>query len=75
MTLFRRRFWLPAVKAAGLDGLRVHDLRHTAVALLIAAGPTPRRYRARTCDLVVVGDRTTGRRAAETARELLDQCP
>jgi hypothetical protein len=33
VTLFRRRFWLPAVKAAGLGGLRIHDLRHTAVAL------------------------------------------
>jgi hypothetical protein len=25
--LFRQRFWLRAVKAAGLDGLRIHDLR------------------------------------------------
>jgi integrase len=32
VTLFRQRFWLPAVKAAGLDGLRIHDLRHTAEA-------------------------------------------
>jgi hypothetical protein len=28
---FRRNFWLPAVRAANLDGLRIHDLRHTAV--------------------------------------------
>jgi len=35
---WRRRFWAPAVKAAGLEPLRPHDLRHTAVALWIAAG-------------------------------------
>src|SRR3954452_12406926 len=35
---FRRRIWLPAVAQAGLDGLRFHDLRHTAVALGIAQG-------------------------------------
>jgi integrase len=45
--LFRRRFWLPAVKAAGLDGLRIHDLRHTAVALWIAAGANPKEVAAR----------------------------
>jgi integrase len=32
---FRINHWLPAVNAAGLAGLRVHDLRHTAVALAI----------------------------------------
>jgi integrase len=42
---FRARVWRPAVIAAGLDGLRIHDLRHTAVALWIAAAPTPRRSR------------------------------
>lgn len=35
---FRRRAWLPATQRAGLDGLRFHDLRHTAVALAIAQG-------------------------------------
>lgn len=30
--------WLPAVKEAGLGKLRIHDLRHTCVALLIAQG-------------------------------------
>jgi hypothetical protein len=39
---FRRNFWLPAVRAANLDGLRIHDLRHTAVALWIAAGASPK---------------------------------
>ncbi len=37
---FRRRFWLPALKATKLDGLRFHDLRHTATAFARAAGAT-----------------------------------
>jgi len=39
---FRARFWLPAVGRSGLDGLRMHDLRHTAVSLWIAAGANPK---------------------------------
>ena len=39
--------WLPAVMAAGLRGLRIHDLRHTAVALWIAAGASPKEVAAR----------------------------
>jgi hypothetical protein len=39
---FRQNFWRPAVVAANLDGLRIHDLRHTAVALWIAAGASPK---------------------------------
>ena len=35
---FRNRYWLPAVAAAGLAPLRVHDLRHTTASLAIAAG-------------------------------------
>jgi integrase len=38
---WRRRHWAPAVEAAGLDPLRPHDLRHTAVALWIASGANP----------------------------------
>lgn len=38
---FYRRVWLPAVKRAGLEPLRFHDLRHTAVALSIARGANP----------------------------------
>ncbi len=39
---FRRRIWTPATVAAGLPGFRIHDLRHTAVALWIAAGASPK---------------------------------
>lgn len=35
---FRRDVWDDAVKAAGLDGLVPHGLRHTAASLAIAAG-------------------------------------
>jgi integrase len=59
--LFRRRFWYPAAIAAGLgrltpdpasgrkryDGLRIHDLRHTAVSLWIAAGASPKEIATR----------------------------
>jgi integrase len=44
---FRARVWRPATRAAGVDGLRIHDLRHTAVALWIAAGANPKEVSAR----------------------------
>ncbi len=44
---WRRRFWLPALPQADLAPMRVHDLRHTAVALWIAAGATPTEIAAR----------------------------
>jgi integrase len=44
---FRKRIWRPATDAAGLAGLRIHDLRHTAVALWIAAGASPKAVAAR----------------------------
>jgi hypothetical protein len=44
---FRARVWRPATRATGLDGLRIHDLRHTAVALWIAAGANPKEVSAR----------------------------
>ena len=43
LNVWRRRFWAPAVRGAGLAHLRPHDLRHTAVALWIAAGANPQR--------------------------------
>ena len=58
-SLFRRRFWYPACAASDLgsltkidgrehyDGLRMHDLRHTAVALWIAAGASPKEIATR----------------------------
>jgi integrase len=33
-----RRVWQPATRAAGAEGLRVHDLRHTTGTLATAAG-------------------------------------
>lgn len=38
---WRRVFWRPAVERAGLVPLRPHDLKHTGVALLAAAGVDP----------------------------------
>jgi len=35
---FRNRVWAKATAAAGLQGLRLHDLRHTHAAWLISAG-------------------------------------
>jgi hypothetical protein len=35
---FNRRVWQPATRAAEVEGLRVHDLRHTAATLATAAG-------------------------------------
>jgi integrase len=43
-TLFRcpnlRRSWERVRKAAGLDGIRLHDLRHTFASILVSAGAT-----------------------------------
>jgi len=35
---FRRRVWVPATEAAGVPGLRFHDLRHTAATLAASSG-------------------------------------
>lgn len=36
---WRRRVWYTACEASGMpDGLRIHDLRHTAASLLVSAG-------------------------------------
>ncbi len=39
---FHRQVWAPAIRAAGLDGLRVHDLRHSFVSIMVAAGANPK---------------------------------
>jgi integrase len=41
-TMFRQRFWVPAVNRVHLSGLRPHDLRHTAVSLWIAGEANPK---------------------------------
>lgn len=46
-TAFRQRFWVPAAARGQLAGTRVHDLRHTAVALWIAAGAGAKQITAR----------------------------
>jgi integrase len=43
---FRQRYFLPAVITAELGPLRIHDLRHTAVALAVAAGAHPAEIQA-----------------------------
>ena len=35
---FRQQVWMPAVEAAGLGHLRIHDLRATAASLMISSG-------------------------------------
>jgi integrase len=63
---WHRRFWLPAVNAAGVSPLRPHDLRHTAVHYrfyrslpVFAAGATPKEIatRAGHSSVVTVLDR------------------
>jgi integrase len=44
---FTRRVWDPATRAAGVEGLRFHDLRHTAATLAIAAGASTRELMVR----------------------------
>jgi integrase len=46
-TNFRTRVWRPACAAADLDGLVIHELRHSAVAGWIEAGAEPAEVAAR----------------------------
>ena len=44
---FYKRVWRPAKQAAGVpEDLRIHDLRHTCAALLIAQGASPKAIQA-----------------------------
>jgi integrase len=44
---FRCRVWLPAIHRSGLEGLRFHDLRHTAGTLAAQTGATTKELMAR----------------------------
>ncbi len=44
---FRYRVWLPALASAGLEGIHLHDLRHTGNQLTANAGANPRELMAR----------------------------
>ena len=44
---FRKRFWIPAVKASVGDPCRFHDMRHTHAALLIAVNTHPKLLQSR----------------------------
>lgn len=39
---FRLRVWTPAVRAAGLEGLTFHGLRHVAASFMVGSGEHPR---------------------------------
>jgi len=39
---FRHRVWYPALKGTGLEGVRIHDLRHTGASILINQGLHPK---------------------------------
>jgi integrase len=39
---FWPKVWTPAVRRAGVDGLRIHDLRHSYVSIMVAAGANPK---------------------------------
>jgi integrase len=47
---FRRRVWVPATRQVEVEGLRFHDLRHTAATLALTAGATPRELMERMGD-------------------------
>ena len=59
LSSFRRRTWTPAVESASLAPLRIHDLRHTAISLWIAAGAHPKQIanRAGHTSVAIVLDR------------------
>jgi integrase len=61
---FRRQVWYPARDAAGLAGLRVHDLRHAHASWLLAGG----------ADLQVVKDRL-GHASIVTTERYLHSLP
>lgn len=80
---FRQRVWYPAVKAAGLEGLTPHGLRHAAASLYISAGTPPKVVQCilghasvtMTMDLTATYTRTRWTAGRRTWMRLLgDQC-
>ena len=71
---FNRRVWQAATRAAGVKGLRVHDLRHTAGTLATAAGGSLREVMQRlghsTTVVAVRYQHVMAERDAAIAREL-----
>ncbi|MGH3167332.1 MAG: site-specific integrase [Trebonia sp.] len=76
---FRNRVWLPALPAVGLDGIHLHDLRHTGNQLITNAGANIKELMARMghdsqCAALIYLHSTTERQRApadavgETAR-------
>jgi integrase len=55
---FRRVFWLPAIEKAGIPGLRVHDMRHSAISWRANSG----------IPLAAVRDRAGHSRSRRTSR-------
>jgi integrase len=47
LSVLRSRIWKPATEAVDLVGFRIHDLRHTAISLWIAAGDDPKKIAVR----------------------------
>lgn len=65
MSNFRREVGNPAVRAAGLDGLSPHGLRHTAASLYISVGTPPKvvqRILGHRSIVITARMRPTGRR-------------
>ena len=61
---FRTRAWVPATRQAGLEGIRVHDLRHAHASWLLAGG----------ADLKTVMDRL-GHTQIQTTQKYLHTLP
>jgi integrase len=71
---FRRRQWLPATTEAGLEGLRFHDLRHTASTLAASTGASTKELMVRmghsSARAALIYQHATAERDAEIAAAL-----
>jgi integrase len=71
---FRNRVWLPGLAAVGLEGVHLHDLRHTGNQLTANAGANLKELMARMSHdseraaLIYLHDRTGGTRQVQEAR-------